>query len=152
MKITGPNPLITFGPHNGSSRLNAEIELATYDTESHLNIWFRDKARGVSYCLCASPKQVAKLRDELLKLYPVDNSGIINAAKNVSYAEGYRDGLADQPVPTPTKSKWEVVTDGLDRCKVEGGYIYQNDGGVMTFVPSNTDTCVDRACVYRKKD
>lgn len=47
-----------------------QIKLATNDTESHLNIYFRDseKSHG-SYCL--TPDSARILRDGLLEFYPL---------------------------------------------------------------------------------
>lgn len=37
--------------------------------------------------------------------------------------------------PAPEKAKWETVADGMDRLKIDGGYLYQNDSDELAFVP-----------------
>lgn len=55
-----------------------------------------------------------------------------------SFAAGKQAGREEAKAEAKAKQpKWEVVTDGLDRCKVEGGYIYQTDNEHIAFVPSN---------------
>lgn len=142
--------VIAIGPTGNNCHQTGEVKLATFDASDYLNIYVHssEKARGY---VCVTAAEAKQVRDALLKLYPVDNSSIINAAKAVSYGEGYRDGFADQPVTAPWR--WEVVTDGLDRVKVEGGYIYQSDGGEMLFVPSTNELActLNGACQFQKK-
>lgn len=84
---------------------------------------------------------------------PITKADLLAAEERgraTSFAAGKRAGREEAEAERKAKQpKWEVVAHGLDRCKVEGGYIYQTDNEHIAFVPSTPNaTAVKDPCPF----
>ena len=72
--------LIEFAPARGIDESRRAIELCTYDTNHHCNIYIK-KDYNVNDMICLSSDQMRQLRDVILEYYPVvdnpENGGSI---------------------------------------------------------------------------
>jgi len=100
----------------------------------------RTESNGMAFSNI-SLNDAQKIRDMLIEVCPLpkDDCGTMIVPDPIACMKafdlGIRLGVESATIKPSHEPQWEIITDGLDRCKVEGGYIYQTDEGAITFVP-----------------
>jgi hypothetical protein len=112
--VTDVDVLIINTPTAANCRDKSNsVRFCSHDTTAFLNIYMKDGGSRTSY-ICASPEMAKKARDELNRIYPVEQPvPTKKAAPNG--AQAYRGN---------GKHEWETVAGSTQRLRVPGGWLY----------------------------